>query len=343
MQRLLRDRHQEVTLLAEARLALPRDRQAGGPAADHRRREGAQRQAAGAHYLSNHSRRTLELRTGPPGDGGGTRRESSRLMAAMSSLVHLSPEEARARLEERGRHLSGEIPELRRWVTEAAAAIGRTHRVEYLLAMLRAELAWTRGLIRDLDTDSLAWDARSILKKGKRRPAHRRQRKGVGGYGFKPQDAGGSARGSTACMRETGPAGPSSRGRRGTRKDGDGRMRPDPSFPRDGRHLLIASAKGSRSRAVGRDERMITISKGLRIGAGLMSLVVSPLALASISSQASCGIREGVLLSLGPALSLPASLTVWASRSLHRWTMWSLASVSCAGICLATSARAIGR
>ena len=94
------------------------------------------------------------------------RRESSEFMAAMSFLVHLTPAEALPRLEERVRHLADEIAHRSAGISAASARVLRINLVEseYLIAMLKAELAWVRGLIADIHSGKLAWDLKTILK-----------------------------------------------------------------------------------------------------------------------------------------------------------------------------------
>lgn len=94
------------------------------------------------------------------------RRESSEFMAAMSFLVHLTPAEALPRLEERARHLENEIAARSAGVAAAAARVLRINLVEseYLLAVLKAELAWVRNLIGEISSGKLSWDLKSVLK-----------------------------------------------------------------------------------------------------------------------------------------------------------------------------------
>jgi DNA-binding PadR family transcriptional regulator len=94
------------------------------------------------------------------------RRESSEFMAAMSFLVHLTPSEALPRLEERAAFLDAEIREYSAGIARASTFVLRINLVEseYLIAMLRAELAWTQNLIRDISSGKLAWDLKSVLK-----------------------------------------------------------------------------------------------------------------------------------------------------------------------------------
>ncbi len=87
-------------------------------------------------------------------------------MAAMSFLVHLTPAEALPRLEERAHHLENEIALRSAGVSAASAHVLRINLVEseYLIAMLKAELAWVRSLVAEISTGNLSWDLKSVLK-----------------------------------------------------------------------------------------------------------------------------------------------------------------------------------
>jgi DNA-binding PadR family transcriptional regulator len=93
------------------------------------------------------------------------RRESSEFMAAMSFLVHLTPLEALARLMERSQKLEAEIGAVSAGVQAASARVLRINLIEseYLLAMLRAELAWVRTLADDVREGRLDWNLDQIL------------------------------------------------------------------------------------------------------------------------------------------------------------------------------------
>ncbi len=94
------------------------------------------------------------------------RRESSEFMAAMSFLVHLSAAEAVPLLRDRSRNLKRQIERVRAGLTAASAHVHRINLVEseYLLALLRAELAWVQGLERDIRSGKLAWKVELIFK-----------------------------------------------------------------------------------------------------------------------------------------------------------------------------------
>lgn len=94
------------------------------------------------------------------------RRESSDFMAAMSFLVHLDPADAVASLVERSQKLEGEIAGLSAGLEAVSGRVQRINLVEseYLLAMLRSELEWVRGLAADVREGKLDWNLKGILK-----------------------------------------------------------------------------------------------------------------------------------------------------------------------------------
>jgi len=94
------------------------------------------------------------------------RRESSDFMAAMSFLVHLTPPEALPRLEERARNLENEIALRGAGLAAASRHVMRINLVEseYLVAMLKAELAWVRSLVGEIRRGALLWDLKAVLK-----------------------------------------------------------------------------------------------------------------------------------------------------------------------------------
>jgi DNA-binding PadR family transcriptional regulator len=95
------------------------------------------------------------------------RRESSEFLAAMSFLVHLDPEEAALRLEERVQALQDEVRQLTAGLASASLHVARINLIEseYLLAMLKAELGWVKGLEKDIRSGKLDWDLKAILRK----------------------------------------------------------------------------------------------------------------------------------------------------------------------------------
>jgi len=94
------------------------------------------------------------------------RQESSEFMAAMSFLVHLSPEEAMEWLGKRCQQLQGRIDGLAQGLSVASTFVLRINLVEseYLLAMQKAELDWVRGLESDIRAGKLTWNTESLFK-----------------------------------------------------------------------------------------------------------------------------------------------------------------------------------
>lgn len=93
------------------------------------------------------------------------RREPSECMAAMSFLVQLDPGEAVQLLQERGRKLEAEIEQIISALKAAAAHVLRINLIEseYLLALLKAELAWVRKLEKEIRERKLDWDLDAIF------------------------------------------------------------------------------------------------------------------------------------------------------------------------------------
>ena len=94
------------------------------------------------------------------------RHEGSKFMAAISFLVFLTPEDAEVRLADRIARLEAEIKEMESRMKVALTRIDRIHLVEteYLLATRRAELAWVRGLLEELQSGRLNWDLQEIFR-----------------------------------------------------------------------------------------------------------------------------------------------------------------------------------
>jgi DNA-binding PadR family transcriptional regulator len=107
------------------------------------------------------------------------RRESSEFMAAMSFLVHLAPAEAIPRLEQRRHALEKEIAARSAGLAAASAQVLRINLVEseYLIAMMKAELAWVCALIGEIQGGKLAWNFRQIVRdvRARRREAGKAQ------------------------------------------------------------------------------------------------------------------------------------------------------------------------
>jgi DNA-binding PadR family transcriptional regulator len=166
MQRLLRDRHKdEILALKRGSLyhAIRRLVQSELIEASSREREGRRPErttyrisATGRKELS----RSLREMIATP------RRESSEFMAAMSFLVQLAPDEALPRLKERCERLESEIAGRGAGLTAASSQVLRINLVEseYLVAMLKAELAWVRRLAEEIRGGKLAWDFQQIIR-----------------------------------------------------------------------------------------------------------------------------------------------------------------------------------
>jgi DNA-binding PadR family transcriptional regulator len=93
------------------------------------------------------------------------RRESSEFMAAISFLVHLSPADSLPHLDQRCRHLELEINQRSAGIQQAALHVLRINLIEseYLLALLKAEVAWVRSLADEIREGRLAWDIKKII------------------------------------------------------------------------------------------------------------------------------------------------------------------------------------
>jgi hypothetical protein len=78
----------------------------------------------------------------------------------------VSAAEAVPLLRDRSHNLKQQIEHLRTGLTAASAYVHRINLVEseYLLAMLRAELAWVQGLERLIESGKLAWKVELIFK-----------------------------------------------------------------------------------------------------------------------------------------------------------------------------------
>ncbi|MFQ6397913.1 PadR family transcriptional regulator [Nocardia sp. KC 131] len=96
---------------------------------------------------------------------GDPRNEYPEFPAALSFLMLLGPDAARAELERRAKSLRAKVAEM---VTDAEqAATMELPRVvmledEYLLAITRAELGWLESVIADLATGTLTWSWESL-------------------------------------------------------------------------------------------------------------------------------------------------------------------------------------
>jgi len=93
------------------------------------------------------------------------RRESSESMAAMSFLVHLNPKESCRYLKERAQSLEMEIRHRTSGIRAASTHVTRINLIEseFLLSMLKAELAWVGKLEKEIRSGKLTWDLKAIL------------------------------------------------------------------------------------------------------------------------------------------------------------------------------------
>lgn len=95
-------------------------------------------------------------------------REFPEFPAALAFLPCLSPEKARAALEQRAEALTSQIEAIDAELTEALKFLPRLFLVEgeYKREVLSAELQYVRTLIADLAKGKLTWDARELRKLG---------------------------------------------------------------------------------------------------------------------------------------------------------------------------------
>jgi DNA-binding PadR family transcriptional regulator len=95
-----------------------------------------------------------------------------RLVDALSFLAVLTPDDARARLEERCVILEAEIAALDSVLKQLHGSIPRLFVVEeeYARAMRKAELQWVRALVDDLRSGSLTWDLDELARQYSRPP-----------------------------------------------------------------------------------------------------------------------------------------------------------------------------
>jgi DNA-binding PadR family transcriptional regulator len=88
-------------------------------------------------------------------------REFPEFPAALAFLVVLPPAEARDLLEQRIEALTAKLDALR---GQAPPGLPRIFLIEdeYRAALLTAETAWLRGVVADLDSGALTWDAHLV-------------------------------------------------------------------------------------------------------------------------------------------------------------------------------------
>lgn len=89
----------------------------------------------------------------------GTEGEYPEFIAAVSILFGLEPEQAQTELELRAEKLAAELAETESVLTGGPAGLPRLFLLEeeYRQVVLRAELAWVRGVVADLREGRLTW------------------------------------------------------------------------------------------------------------------------------------------------------------------------------------------
>ena len=87
------------------------------------------------------------------------RNEFPQFPAALSFLMMLTPEEARAALEQRASALRGQLATIEASLTNYGATLPRVTLMddEYQRTMISAELAWVDGVLAELATGALSW------------------------------------------------------------------------------------------------------------------------------------------------------------------------------------------
>ena len=87
------------------------------------------------------------------------RNEFPQFPAALSFLMMLTPDEARAALEQRASVLRGQLATMEADLANYGPGLPRVALMddEYLVAVSKAELAWIDGVVADLSTGALTW------------------------------------------------------------------------------------------------------------------------------------------------------------------------------------------
>jgi DNA-binding PadR family transcriptional regulator len=93
-------------------------------------------------------------------------RETSPFFAAVSFLLHLSPEDVVAQLESRATLLEAEVDALDTKLRDLIPRIGRIIllEAEYTRAMRQAELTWVRSLIDDIRAGKETWSPEVLFE-----------------------------------------------------------------------------------------------------------------------------------------------------------------------------------
>ncbi|HUB40336.1 MAG TPA: PadR family transcriptional regulator [Streptosporangiaceae bacterium] len=96
------------------------------------------------------------------------RNEFPQFPAALSFLMMLTPEEARAALEQRASALRGQLSAIETDLTNYGPTLPRVTLMddEYQRTVIGAELAWIDGVLADLSTGSLTWSYEDLAALG---------------------------------------------------------------------------------------------------------------------------------------------------------------------------------
>lgn len=91
--------------------------------------------------------------------------EFPQFIAALAHLPAVSQDECRELLERRAARLEAQVSGFEKSLCDVRGQLERvfTVEIEYALAMKRAELAWVRSILDDLDAGRLSWDQEDIL------------------------------------------------------------------------------------------------------------------------------------------------------------------------------------
>src|SRR5258708_30418099 len=165
MQRLLLERHWDEVLVikrgslyhAISRLLAARLITAAGVSRDGRRPERTTYQIAleGRQELVRWLRKMVAVPV----------REPSTFMAAINFLIHLTPSDAVAQLDDRAQCLELELRTTETVLKQVAVHVARLHllEAEYQLCMRKAELQWVHKLLEELRSGQLTWDLEQIF------------------------------------------------------------------------------------------------------------------------------------------------------------------------------------
>ena len=98
------------------------------------------------------------------------RNEFPRFPAALSFLMMLMPDEARAALEQRASTLRGQLSAIAANLADLEPTLPRVTLMddEYVQAMISAELTWIDGVVADLSSGALSWSHEELADLGAR-------------------------------------------------------------------------------------------------------------------------------------------------------------------------------